>query len=230
MTSRPGFAIGTSAASDAQGGLLVAWMFNGDTSHVYGQRLSGSGDPLWGTAGVEPAPSTGDQRGASIHTGQAGGALMLWQHTPSSGVASVRIQRFAPDGSTQWGESGLSLTSKTGFVGVPVVVPDGAGGVHAVWPTYANFDSTDVDLLYQHVSAAGELLTPSGSFFCDAPGAQSRLVGAAAPGGDAVFAWEDTRDEAFTMRDIRIQRISAKGVKRWEPCGLLVCAHRAIRN
>lgn len=225
VTSRPGFAIGTRASSDAQGGVLVAWMFNGDISHVYAQRLSGSGEPMWGTAGVEPAPSTFDQRGASILAGQDGGALMLWMHTPAVGAASVRIQHFAFDGSTQWGESGLSLSSTTGFVGVPVAVPDGAGGVHAVWPTYANFDSTDVDLLYQHVTTSGELLTPAGTYFCDAPGAQLRLVGAAAPGGDAVYAWEDTRDEAYSMRDIRVQRISPKGVKRWEPWGLPACAH-----
>jgi hypothetical protein len=225
LFTQPAFAFLPSAAPDGTGGLLFVWFVNGDTSHVYAQRLSSAGVRLWGDEGMSPVPSTFDQRFPTVLASGDGGALVLMADSQPAIGPRVRAQRLSAEGVPQWGTLGVELDPGVNQAGLPIAVSDGAFGAHVAWLSFANYAVSDGDYLYQHVSATGALATPNAQPLCTAPGAVGQMVAASAPDGGAVFAWHDQRDAGYSQWDIYAQRFDAAGVPQWPANGLAVCAH-----
>ena len=189
------------AASDGQGGLLVAWQDNraqwqGSSSDVYAQRLTGAGVPLWDLDGRGIATGSGSQDLAKLLPTGDGGVYVAW--TASSALIDrIWIQKLNPNGMPGWS----APTHVTNSRGGPLasLVTDGAGGVY-VGSAFAEV---------QRVTAAGVLpWGPQGVPLSDQP--SYLQSGVADESGGAYWLF------TIGARSYRMTRTDSGGAHKWQ--------------
>ncbi len=136
------------AASDCLGGAFFAWLTltpgEPGNTNIFAQHLrhDGSIDPRWPEDGLPVCVAAGTQYMGEIIADGAGGAFIAWsdyRNPPpdSARVYAVYLQRVTAAGTlaTGWPTDGLLVCDGACTEGSPELVPDGAGGVFAVWPS-----------------------------------------------------------------------------------------------
>jgi hypothetical protein len=204
---------------DAAGGAIVVWATSAieGNFHLYAQRISATGAPLWTTDGVALCTATGGQSVPVIASDGAGGALVTWSDY-RSGSADIYAQRINAAGATQWAANGVALCTATGNQSSPSIVADGAGGAIVSW-----YDPRDgnAHIYAQRVNAVGATQwTANGVALCTATGNQVNPAIATDDAGGAIVLWRDTRSGTI---NIYAQRVSAAGAPQWTTNGLRVC-------
>lgn len=123
------------AIADGAGGLIVAWedTRNGATD-IYAQRMDGSGNLLWGTAGVAACTATAEQVKPVLAGYGTGGAIVAWEdHRAGAGPAIVYAQRISPNATLTWTIDGIAPAHSPGPQLAPHIAPNGAGGAFLSW-------------------------------------------------------------------------------------------------
>lgn len=130
----------SSATTDGQGGVVIAWydhrnVLSGTTrSDIYAQRILADGSlaPGWPVNGAPVTRAPGDQLFPVVASDGAGGAYFSWQDDAS---LDIYLQHLSPGGevATGWPIDGLPVCVLPDFQGYPVVIPDGSGGVFVTW-------------------------------------------------------------------------------------------------
>lgn len=203
-----------SIASDGAGGVVVAWEdFRNQTTHdIYAQRLSPSGQRLWGDEAVLLHPTPGAQRDPSLATDGAGGAFVAWNDQRNGG-GDVYAQHVDATGAIQWGSEGLAVGLQWPYEWYASAAADGAGGVFVMCTDMRN---QTYDKYVQRYNAAGEAQwTPGGV-------APSNLLG-----DRGIFAViPDEQGGAmlgFTQwGEIRAQKLSPSGTRAFGDNGILI--------
>ena len=109
------------------GGLL-------DPATLLAQRVSASGGIMWNIPGVTLTNVPGAILDPDVISDDAGGFIVVWQGTRhGSFVYSAYGQRVSGRGAVLWGDGAIELTTQDWGSEFPRGVPDGHGGVIAVW-------------------------------------------------------------------------------------------------
>ena len=144
--------------SDGAGGAIVTWndFRSGTNYHLYAQRISAAGTPLWTTDGVPVCTAAGNQQSPTITADGAGGAIIAWFDLRAGDIHDIYVQRISSEGASLWTTDGVALCVAAGFQEYPTLVADGAGGAIVTWfDQRTGGDYTYSDIYAQRVSAAG---------------------------------------------------------------------------
>lgn len=122
-------------ASDAAGGAFVA--HGGSSSQPRAQWVNAAGAPQWGADGVQLTNASPTMRDLAIvrDVNGAGGVIVVWREDNGvGGLSDIHAQKVNAAGVTQWGPSGIAVTStSTNSETLPVLISDGAGGAIIAW-------------------------------------------------------------------------------------------------
>jgi hypothetical protein len=176
----------------------------------------------WPPAGVPLCASGCGASAFHIVADGEGGAFILWRHDGSGTGTDIYMQRVTADGviAPGWPADGLPVCAIPGDTDPWGLIPDGLGGVIALWQDRRG----PADLYAQRVQADGTLApgwSVNGARVSYGPGVEW-LAGISPDGtGGAFVAWEDDRSE----RDVYAQRITAAGAiaPGWPLEGVPVC-------
>jgi subtilase family serine protease len=186
------------AVPDGTGGSIVIWrqdisVFPGT---LRAQRVSSGGVLQWGP---------GITLGAGVYLNavpdEAGGVFVAWSN--SSGAFAQHIDG---DGHLSWSAGGVSVGF--GFIGIPTIVSDDAGGA-----IIAGATSFPFDVFAQRIDASGQPLWGSGGRQLTTTGLSGDFIFAVSDGsGGAIIVYQDARDGNL---DIYAQRVSPFGEPLW---------------
>ncbi|MBI5727474.1 MAG: hypothetical protein HY965_06455, partial [Ignavibacteriales bacterium] len=196
-------------------GALVAM---NDESNAYPfrvtvQKINTSGAPQWGTNGVQVTASTGfTQYLNNICSDGAGGIIATWNDQRNSFSPDFYTQRISSAGTKLWGNSGVHLSSGSGFTDACSVTPDGASGAYFAFlkssPSYTIFA--------QHVSSDGAL-SYGGTGAVIVSGAntltQAKVTGTTE--GNAIISWLNS-----TAKIVYAQKIDSTCATLWTANGV----------
>ncbi len=199
-------------ATDDSSGVIAAWLdTRGTNDDIYAQRISGTGEILWDSAGVFIAG--GNNARLQILADGSGGAIIVREE------ADLYAQRVSRSGIVQWKANGITVCSAGGNQSRPQLVSDGAGGAIIDWMDFRAFAW---DIFAQRISASGEVLwvPNNGIVICAAENDQTvpRLVSDGA--GGAIIAWMDARAGDL---DVYAARVSGGGVRIWPGQVVPIC-------
>lgn len=226
---------GPVAVSDGAGGAIVAWndLRNGNNnSDVYAQHVTASGevDPAWPASGRALCTAANHQRGASIVSDGAGGAIVTWEDFRSGD--HIYAQHVLANGTIDpgWPVDGRALCTAADAKYNPTSVADGAGGAIAAWSdnrtgTYAQ------DLYAQRVLANGTVdpaWPTNGRLVCAAGGQQMNPTMVTDGANGAIITWIDYRSGP----DIYAQHLKGNGVvdPDWPADGRGVCTNASYQG
>ncbi len=146
------------------GNVVVAWLKSGNDDVVCLQKLSPTGQKLWGDNGIILQGNTGERLGYPdvIPVGNDT-VIALWKNSTGpfwAPVTRLYTQKFAPDGSPVWSGSGVLIydLGAIPLTAEPQIYPDYTGGAFYTW--YDSPSLSEFNVWVQHVAANGSLLFP----------------------------------------------------------------------
>lgn len=231
--SGPGSVSEVDLAPDAQGGAYVGWAFPSPLSVV---RVDSTGAvaPGWTPFGTAICPAAVHAVKPTLVPDGAGGVDVVWSDLREDPSWSIYAIRLGADGSRAagWPGEGALACLAPNTRSNQSAVPDGQGGVLAVWAdTRASLGN--LDLYAQRVTAAGNVATgwpANASVVAEGPGDQGSdppaLVADGA--GGLLTAWSDTRSGGY---DVYASHLDGSGalVGGWTSNGTPICA-RSLRQ
>jgi hypothetical protein len=184
---------------DGAGGAIFVWEDSRIPTQrrIYAQRVNADGDTLWPADGklICDAPLSHSQ--PAIVSDGAGGAIVVWRLHGGS-VSDIHAQRIDANGDSLWTSEGVSVCSAEEVQNYVRAIPDGSGGVIAVWKDSRNNETGDI--YAQRVSASGSpLWTLDGVAICTVPLWQRNPHLLSDGSGGAMFVWEDARDNEYDI-------------------------------
>ncbi len=207
-----------SIAPARNGDHIVVWQdARGIDTDIYAQRVSSDGVLLWDDLGLPVCAETGAQEAPLILEDGRGGAIVAWIDARGAD-RDIFAQRIDGDGIPQWASGGIPLCAAVGNQDGLRIIPDGSGGVIAVWQ---DARGGDMDIYAQRISADGSILWGAeGVPVCAAAADQSQPTAVPDGKGGVIAAWSDLRD---SEADIMAQRIDASGAGLWQTGGVPLC-------
>ncbi|GEM_PF-3922807 len=136
---------------DGQGGAIVFWedtrnrnTLLRDKKEIYAQRISGAGQQLWPSGGVQILSAEGYDTAPVFIPDGDGGLLAVWQDK-RFGSFDIFLQQFSSVGTPRWGSTGLWAHSGTKDQTDPFLVPLGGNRLAITWNDWSNFFNTGID-------------------------------------------------------------------------------------
>lgn len=117
------------------GEYIIAWsdMRNGDYD-VYLQKISSSGELLWGENGIPAALAPGDQKDPQLLSDGYGGVYVAWRDFAARhDRADLFVQHVNDQGIAAWDIRGRALTELPGIQGGLILNNAPGGGAVAAW-------------------------------------------------------------------------------------------------
>ena len=189
----------------------------------------GSIAPGWMVNGNPVAIGPGAVAPTSLVADGAGGVFVGWIDARNGIDYDLYALRVEAGGAVAsgWSPSGMPVCIAPGYQYGPLLAPDGAGGILAVWQDDRNGE-TNRGIYAQHLLADGSIAPswePDGISLCpDSPNVCCPVAVADGAGG-FIAAWLDTRNSGTTGSDIYALRMSGTGVvaSGWFSQGNAVC-------
>ena len=154
------------ATQSSDGNYVFAWIVAADTQKIALQKISPTGQKLWGSDPIIYASGTDENYTyPAIVPSDNGGVIVV--HTGYTGpffaaVVHMYAQKFDTDGNTLWGSTSLGVQTLGGipFYVHPTVISDSNNGVFISW-----YDDRDLNNLFssfvQHVTSSGTVTFPT---------------------------------------------------------------------
>ncbi len=201
--------------ADGAGGALIVWQdARGDAGDVYARHVSAGGALTWGEQGVPVCAAPGVQYDVVAAADGMGGVFVGWADE-RSGNADVYGQHMDASGAPVWIPGGVALVVRPEQQYRPKIVPDGAGGVIAVW---VDWRSGDTELYTQRISGAGTTAwTPNGLFIRH--NVQSLFAVCGDGAGGAIAGLVDSDGSSLNMYGARWD---SAGTFLWSPAVRLI--------
>lgn len=213
--------------SDDSGGAIIAWQDSrAGSSHIYAQRVTGSGAARWTTNGVGICTATGDQARPMIVTDGSGGAIITWSDRRDVNW-NVYAQRVNASGLVQWTTDGVAICTMPIVQESPSIVYDGSGGAIITWEDWSNGDG-NIDIYAQSVNASGNVRWWGGIAVCTAAHDQAMPRIVSDGSGGAIISWMDRRNGSDW--DIYAERVNASGLVQWTTDGIAICTATGDQN
>jgi hypothetical protein len=231
VCTAPGRQYLTRVAADGAGGAFVGWSDQrpgASTSDIYLARIGpdGAPSPGWPADGIAVCTATAAQLLYSMVPDGTGGVYLAWEDYRSGALADIYGQHVLGSGllAPGWPVDGLGIAAFMEEQRDPKLVPDGAGGVFAVWSDSRTYPFSQRDIYAQHLLANG---TPAPGWAANGvPVTNARTYdfgasAAADPDGGLYVTW--TRDLA--NQDIGAQHLDATGAPAptWPDTGIVLC-------
>ncbi|MFA4844741.1 MAG: hypothetical protein WC632_07340 [Candidatus Margulisiibacteriota bacterium] len=206
-------------ASDGGGGAIVIWEDERNTlslKDLYGQRLSGSGDLLWGKNGAAACGENGDQIEANMIIDGRKGIILTWSdYRRGERNPDIYALRLDGSGKALWNKEGVMVCGAPDIQRNPKISSDGAGGAVIVW---TDKGGGSYDIYTQRLDAAGKTLwLTDGIPINQAPRTQQNPQLC----DNSILVWEDYR---YGNWDIFAAAISAQGKLTWGEDGMPVAS------
>ena len=203
---------------DATGGAYIVWEDSRNPGKdIFGQRIDGNGNRMWGDNGIPIADGIGNESQNTMWADGTGG-LLIGYHYSFSGEEDLYVKRFLADGTMAW-DNTLELAVTPGLQSKIRMSPLGNGEFVFAWQDER---SGTPDIYAQKVNLAGDMLWPNPYIVASYANSQQqnpRMVGLS-DNSVAIF-WEDTRLDPQN-HDLFGQKINAAGEKLWGEDGLAV--------
>jgi hypothetical protein len=130
-----------SISPDGSGGVLLAWedSRNCCRSDIYVHRILADGTPApgWLTNGVSASPFPKSKKFPAVTSDGVGGAFVAWEDRRDlvTNAKDIYAQHLRADGTIhpEWPLDGLPICTDVADQGGVTLLPDGTGGVLAVW-------------------------------------------------------------------------------------------------
>ena len=132
----------TAMISDGSGGVIIAWeegptAFYSVAVTIRAQRISPTGELLWGPHGNAVSAAPGDHWYPALASDDHGGAFVIWQDH-RDGKVRLMGQHLSAAGKTLWAEDGIRVTrDDSADQRSHTIVADGHGGLYLAWQTAA---------------------------------------------------------------------------------------------
>jgi hypothetical protein len=166
--------------SDASGGAIITWEdYRNGNCDIYAQRVSDDGTTLWTYGGVAVCTATNAQEDVRISFDGSDGAIIIWRDW-RSGNADIYAQWISGDGTGLWTNDGVTVCTDANDQNRPNMLPDGLGGVFAVWE---DSRSPGSDIYAQRLTDDGQWANPR-------PAISAVLDVPADQGGKIQIHWE----------------------------------------
>jgi subtilisin family serine protease len=227
LTSASGVEHQPAIVSDGAGGALIAYSEGPWTAELWAvsdiraQRVSASGQKLWGDEGVSVTEAEGAQLAPSIASDGSGGAVIAWEDD-RTGIGNIYAQRIASSGSPMWQGGGVPVRLQGSWQYRPSIASDGEGGAFIAWvdarePFWA--------IYAQRLNSSGVARwLETGIRVAPQPTRGAKIV----PDGEngAYVAWMDFRAResagVFDRCDIYAARLDREGRPLWSEGGVPV--------
>lgn len=221
----------TRVASDGAGGAYVGWSDQrpgANGTDVYVTRIGADGAPApgWPADGLLVCGAAGAQLLYALVPDGAGGAYLAWEDYRSGAFSDVYGHRVLANGqfAAGWPADGLGIAVFMEEQRDPELVPDGAGGVFAVWADARTYAFSARDIYAQHLLGDG---SPAPGWAANGmPVTNARTYDyapSAAPDGAGGLYVTWTRD--LGAPDLGAQHLGADGAPyaTWPDSGLVLC-------
>jgi hypothetical protein len=206
-------------AADGAGNYMVVWRDRrGTDSDIYAQKVTGSGDILWGGEGLPVCTEPGDQEPVGILPDGSGGFIVAWRDSRGADL-DIYAQRIDGTGTPLWPTAGLAICTEAGDQELARIAQDCAGGCIIAW---RDSRGPDLDIYVQRIDGEGTPLWVGGGVAaCAEAGDQTDPALVTDNGGGAIITWSDRRG---SDANIFAQRVSALGTAFWDPAGVALCS------
>lgn len=205
-------------ARDGVGGTIVVWEDYRSTAtsgDIYAQRISSTGQALWGTNGVLICNEANVQMRPAVTGDGQGGAYIAWEDY-RTGFGNIYTQHIAANGLVSWTANGIPVATVAGSRYAPVITTAAGGGVIIAWEE--NRVSFEYDIYAQYINASGALQWGGGALaVCTVTGFQTQIA-SASDGNGMLLVWQDYRN---ATPDIYAQKLTVNGAS-WQNNGVSV--------
>ncbi len=206
---------------DTSGGAFVIWNDSRSIGKdIYGQHISGSGQPLWQTDGIRIGVEFGNEEQHTFWEDGQGGAMIAYIYRSDQSVVDIHYARINSDGTFAWGPMPLT-NDPVDQVNVRII-PDDQNGFILAWDQEAGTPSNS-EIFVQRINLSGQKLWgENGINLTNNPLTQERPRLAQATNG-AWIVWEDKRFGSNTTSDIFLQKVDINGQPMIANGGLALC-------
>lgn len=231
VCTAPGSQSFVRVASDGAGGAFIGWSDarpGASTTDVYLTRIGpdGAPSPGWPVDGAAVCAAPGGQLLYAMVPDGTGGVFLAWEDHRGGVFADVYGHHVLADGALAagWPVNGLGIAVYAEEQRGPGLVPDGSGGVFAVWADARDYSVSLRDIYAQHLRGDGTLAAGWAANGMRVTGALSYDYGPQAvadPDGGLYVTW--TRD--LSSQDIGAQHLDATGRPHatWPDTGIVLC-------
>jgi hypothetical protein len=218
LCTAPGLQLYPAIASDGAGGAIVAWIDQRlPERDIYVQRVNAAGVVQWAHNGVALCTAAANQWTVKIVADGFGGAIAMWSDD-RNGTRDIYAQRIDGAGTVLWAADGVAVCATPGDQAAPQIIADGTGGAIITW--YDAWSGTR-DIYAQSIAGNGARRWGAGGLpICMDSAAQDYPMIASDGADGAIIVWHDTRNGTV---DIYAQSVTADGIRRWAPSGMVVC-------
>ena len=208
--------------SDGESGAIIVWedRRNGNWD-IFAQRISSSGQLLWGNNGTAVCTANNGQERVQVCTDGLGGAIITWDDSRTGSERDIYAQKIDSSGNIQWTFNGIVICSAIDYQYDPFIIYDGEGGAIITWEDYRDGSGSYTDVYAQKINSAGiSQWTLNGTAICTASYSQGDPMLCSDDKGGAIITWWDYRSG---NKDIYIQHINSTGFVQWTSNGVPIC-------
>ena len=154
---------------------------------LYAQKISPSGERLWGAGGIFMDSNSGNVLVASTLYGD--GSAVCYKTTLPA--VEIHLQKLDTEGNKLFGAGGASF-SQTGTTTYNPLIYQNQNGWYSLLINVNANTGTDYDLYYRMISPLGEPSSPGNQLFCGEQ-LDQRNLSICGSGNRTFLAWEDLR-------------------------------------
>lgn len=223
--SVPGFEPNPVVAVTDLGNCVFAWGKSEDTDYLIFQKLSPSGEKLWGDNGIVFSSASADLSSPGIIPSGQDSVIVLWKSSTGSypmTVTHLYADMLDVNGEGTWSDSPV-LVYNTGAITpwtFPGIIEDGSDGAVCFWYDSPTMNSFDVWV--QHLDSQGMNLFPFNGAQASTFSADRLHMSPSAvinSSGDCFAFWVESNANQ-NMYGVYGQKFSATGDRLWTDSGL----------
>ena len=206
-------------STDGFGGIYVAWQ-DDYLKDLYVQHINASGTRLLDPNGMAVCTAANEQTSVKMVTDGGTGAILVWADKRNGSTTDLYAQKINENGLSQWAANGVPVTTAAGNQSGHALLPDGSGGIFAVWQDYRNGFS-NIDVYAQRLNASGAQLWITNGVPVSSAANNQLSPGAVISGTKLFVGWEDSRTGTS---DVYAQALDFNGSPQWTGDGVAVCS------
>ncbi|OPL18445.1 MAG: hypothetical protein AVO35_03700 [Candidatus Aegiribacteria sp. MLS_C] len=208
------------------GNSVICWGRSDAEFQVVFQKLSPSGERLWGDYGMIWSGGDADLSAPVVVPAGQDSVVALWKSSTGSfpsQVTHLYTQKMDVSGDLVWGDTYVLVYDGGAITpwNYPEIIPDGSGGAIYAW--YDSPTLSDFNVWVQRMDEDGNMLFPMNGAQASTNSADRLHMNPSVayyPSDDATFVlWVETNDNQ-TDFGVYGQRLSSTGAREWGDSGL----------
>jgi hypothetical protein len=205
--------------------VVVSWLKSASADSVAVQKISASGQRMWGDFGITLEPAAGARLSApDLVAAENDSVIMIWKSSTGPVYApttKLYTQKYGPDGSKTWGTDGV-LIYDLGHISAwtnPEIYTDSIGGAFYTW--YDAPSLSEFNVWVQHIDAHGNLVFPLNGVEASTNNTRLHLYPALSyfPQTDELFVFWIEENTNQNQYGVYGQKFSPQGNRLWTDDG-----------